>query len=189
MFSNTYLTITRRNVLFLFCANNAFTLHLTLDGWSQSLSVECVSQYVSAGCGYCSSTCSPNKIAFFPLTVLLANFTRSGIRGIKELSEEKRRWKSVLKERKTEKKERNRPQTLLLFPLQAAIFRQSSIKSAAFPYCQPLVKPKRPCQLRALGRQAGRQEGRKEGRQAGRMQHSTLSLRIVGIGGGAGSGL
>lgn len=96
--------------------------------------------------------------------------------------------KKCFKRKEVGKKERNRPQTLLLFPLQEAIFRQSSIKSAAFPYCQPLVKPKRPCQLRALGRQAGRKEGRKE-RKAGRMQHSTLSLRIVGIGGGAGSGL
>lgn len=56
------------------------------------------------------------------------------------------------------KKQRNTPQTLLLVLLQAAIFRQSSIKSAAFSYCQPLVKPKRPCQLRALGRQVGWQD-------------------------------
>lgn len=61
------------------------------------------------------------------------------------------------------------PETLLPFPLQAAIFRQSSIKSAAFSYCQPLVKPKRPCQLRVLGMQAGRK------------LHRTLST--VGIGG------
>lgn len=40
--------------------------------------------------------------------------------------------------------------TLLLFLIQGAIFRQSSIKSAAFPYCQVLVKPKRPCQPREL---------------------------------------
>lgn len=50
------------------------------------------------------------------------------------------------------KKQRTRAQSLLPFSLQEAIFRQSSIKSAVFPYCQLLVKPKRPCQLRALGR-------------------------------------
>lgn len=60
--------------------------------------------------------------------------------------------KSVLEA--SSEKQRNRPQTLLLFPLQPAIFRQSSIKSAAFPYCHP------PCEAKeAMSTEGVRQTG------------------------------